>query len=1071
MYQIEYLGRMIWGNDLSDSILEPKLDEELNSAGTFTFTIPVENEWAWNNIQVFKGEIRIYEGDDIIWFGRPLQIVRNWKNQKVVTCEGALAYFNDSIQATHTYEKLPLYTHPDYQSGKKGFINTIVDLHNDQVHIAGEDTSRQIFIGTIDVDDENNIYREVDYNTTAECLQQMCLDTNGGYFILRKAVDPEDGNLKTYLDWRKEPPYGTTQKIVFGENLLDLNQDLNGADVCTVLLALGKDDKTVSGLNKYKEENPYVAPSGNEIYHTGEYIYHKQGYEKYGRVVKIKNWSDIISESQDGKEQLFIKAAEWLEDQNTEIVTIECSAADLHYIPDDDKRTEGKLRIGQMVTLMSSIHGLPEKRLPIYKISMDLGSGAKQITIGTPPKRELTDIVKSKGGSTRSSSGTTGGGGTGSGGSSGGGDVNIPVKDVMIQEPGDEKYKTTVKKKTSKIDLSGYVKDITMDGGDSIVDRSTGTADIQVPVKGVTVNGDDVVNPETGVAEIEVQNLGVTDVTVDDLSIVDPETGIAEIDSSDFIKVRDVKLGGVSLLNSDKEANINVYTEQGFRTYNSNKIGYGSHFIRDLYLNKSICHYLTTNSDNYGRFINLNLKNGRNTRLRVGNVYTETGDVTFDSRDIFVDSISPTEADIFSLLYDVTSYEPDYTNPQAHAVAEKLEYTINNSGFYGIQMLALSAIGSVAFNFVSIEKTDTLAYTQITPVGDEDPKALGWYTYGEHFGNYCYIPASTNYVVSGTDYYTLNNPPLVYKYIHNDSNHSYWFFNLIYLEVGDKVIFRWYRDEDAGDGQILRNIFKINNFNTSTINVLRDNSLIDYQSLQNVYTTNYGSKMILAIQSFLDIPNESSSVKGISTSDQFIAFPQSGTSKTISPYVTLGIHDNEESEILPSQITNGILFAIDNNPQLYNSVSLYQNFNKLDTLTPNDFVASIIVIEFPYQESSGGTTVIANPSAPASYDLSKVQIGNDVYGVATPTDIATLQSNFQDGVDAIYDACVAKGSTPASQSLSDVVQGIMDIPQGGGATDTIQFYSNILSYQLNEVTVDVTYDTTGLTFISEVTIQ
>ena len=43
----------------------------------------------------------------------------------------------------------------------------------------------------------------------------------------------------------------------------------------------------------------------------------------------------------------------------------------------------------------------------------------------------------------------------------------------------------------------------------------------------------------------------------------------------------------------------------------------------------------------------------------------------------------------------------------------------------------------------------------------------------------------------------------------------------------------------------------------------------------------------------------------------------------------------------------------------------------------------------------------------------------------------SLQQNFQAGVDSIYDAVVAKGSTPASKSLSDVVQGIEDIPTGG----------------------------------------
>ena len=81
MYQIEYLGEFIYCPDVEHCILDPSLEEELNSAGKLTFTIPVENEFAWKNIEVFKGEVRVYEGDDVIWFGRPFQIVRDWLNR------------------------------------------------------------------------------------------------------------------------------------------------------------------------------------------------------------------------------------------------------------------------------------------------------------------------------------------------------------------------------------------------------------------------------------------------------------------------------------------------------------------------------------------------------------------------------------------------------------------------------------------------------------------------------------------------------------------------------------------------------------------------------------------------------------------------------------------------------------------------------------------------------------------------------------------------------------------------------------------------------------------------------
>lgn len=48
----------------------------------------------------------------------------------------------------------------------------------------------------------------------------------------------------------------------------------------------------------------------------------------------------------------------------------------------------------------------------------------------------------------------------------------------------------------------------------------------------------------------------------------------------------------------------------------------------------------------------------------------------------------------------------------------------------------------------------------------------------------------------------------------------------------------------------------------------------------------------------------------------------------------------------------------------------------------------------------------------------------EVKSIASSTDISTLQSNFQAGVDSVYNAIKAQGTTPASKSLSDVVNGI-----------------------------------------------
>lgn len=73
---------------------------------------------------------------------------------------------------------------------------------------------------------------------------------------------------------------------------------------------------------------------------------------------------------------------------------------------------------------------------------------------------------------------------------------------------------------------------------------------------------------------------------------------------------------------------------------------------------------------------------------------------------------------------------------------------------------------------------------------------------------------------------------------------------------------------------------------------------------------------------------------------------------------------------------------------------------------------------------------------------------------------SNLKANFQAGVDSIYDAIVAKGSTPASKSLGDVVAGI-------NALDTSGAYAKLHAtlpthyWFTNEIIIRDTFGATG----------
>lgn len=93
----------------------------------------------------------------------------------------------------------------------------------------------------------------------------------------------------------------------------------------------------------------------------------------------------------------------------------------------------------------------------------------------------------------------------------------------------------------------------------------------------------------------------------------------------------------------------------------------------------------------------------------------------------------------------------------------------------------------------------------------------------------------------------------------------------------------------------------------------------------------------------------------------------------------------------------------------------------------------------------GGST-----AASVSYDNTDSHLTAETVQAA----IDEMVVNFQAGVDDCYDACVAKGSTPASHSLSDVVAAIGNI-SGGGFTQVNPFgeAQTLTLYNANGVSV------------------
>lgn len=430
-------------SDIDCMLLNPSLELEMNSAGSFNFTLPPKHPY-WDRIEILKSTIDVYEDDDLIFTGRVANIDKNWNNERVVECEGALAYFNDSIHRQMKWETpLPIASE---DPTVHNFLKDILDNHNVFV---GDAVNRQIHIGHIYVD-PYLVTREVDYDTTLDILTRMCIDTNGGYFMIRK--DPETHLL--YLDWLKDFTEESGQSASFGVNLLDFNTGLHAADICTGVLARGAtvNDQVVT-LSNVELVDKTTYPDMSVDHYTDrdqDILWHREGMDKFGRVVQVHEFPDAQTDWKNGGQvvanSLFEEARKWLEEKNTKIESIEVEVAELSWLQEGVP----KYKLGQIVEILDDAHMAGEpydvRRLPMYKLSCDLSSGSKKVTLGRPPKKELTQISASNSDSSTLSSGNSSG--SSSGGGSGSGE-DCKVHDVRVDGT------SVVSNKIANISLTG----------------------------------------------------------------------------------------------------------------------------------------------------------------------------------------------------------------------------------------------------------------------------------------------------------------------------------------------------------------------------------------------------------------------------------------------------------------------------------------------------------------------------------------------------------------------------------------------------------------------------------------
>ncbi len=366
MYNITINGEFFFGTGKYArplyEIVSPNLSLEKNTAGSFEFAIYPRHP-CYASIEELTSYVEISANDRIIFRGRVLSIQKGFYNEKIVMCEGCLAYLMDTIQRPYDFLSNDKHTTPDE------LFKLFLQRHNITV-----DAKRQLIVGRVTVTDANNYIVRSDstYMNTLDSIREKLLTSLGGVLNIRYE---DDAN---YIDYLANIENVSTQTIEFGKNLLDINITENADEIATVIIPLGAE---VGDARMTISLMPNTTT--DDICKSGDKVYSKKGVEKYGHIEKSIVFDDIFFPS-----YLVSRATSYLKTALNINESIELSAADLSAVNADIEN----FKIGELVRVVSAPHEI-QRQFEVSKLDIDLmNPKSNKLTLGTASDSLTTQV-------------------------------------------------------------------------------------------------------------------------------------------------------------------------------------------------------------------------------------------------------------------------------------------------------------------------------------------------------------------------------------------------------------------------------------------------------------------------------------------------------------------------------------------------------------------------------------------------------------------------------------------------------------------------------------------------------
>ena len=397
MYQVFFDGYPIYDpRDEALIIREPDPHLAVGEAGEMSFTIDPDHPYI-GALSKIRGVLDLRSSGTSIFKGRIVKGARDFNTSQRIEVEGLLACLNDSRVAPFNFPE-DWTNDAGYKAALNGgnviafFLGWLLDQHNAQVGPA-----QQIALGDVTVTDPNNYISRAasDYPTTMEAIRTKLADTLGGYLLVDYSGDVP------VLNYYADLPFVNTQVVEFGENLLDLLDEVDATETFTAILPLGKDGLTIEGLPDGELSPGFMK--------EGRIIYSVEAEELYqSRIIRKVEWTDVIMAS-----NLQTKALATLQEGGAfQAQTITVTAADLGDLQEEacpaaaiageaiagscmvgtDRASGNKVLgvtrfiVGRYVEVRSTPHGFSAV-YPLMELDPDiLDPGNTKITLGSTTK-------------------------------------------------------------------------------------------------------------------------------------------------------------------------------------------------------------------------------------------------------------------------------------------------------------------------------------------------------------------------------------------------------------------------------------------------------------------------------------------------------------------------------------------------------------------------------------------------------------------------------------------------------------------------------------------------------------